>query len=201
VALRNEEVERALRSLKGVEYQVLLFAGGGYFAWEGWSSTKKKARDVEVKGPKGTYDFISKGGYADYDFRGADSKLPKEAWLAANAANVNKTMKFVKTNPLFAGTDWELALRIGHLMEPPPDVIFFMSDGTGGNAPAPILSFNAKHGKPVINTVAMQTTQGIKEFATIAEKTKGSFTIVDKNGKPIDGFEYLKNPGKFKGRL
>ena len=110
-------------------------------------------------------------------------------------------MKFVKTNPLFAGTDWELALRIGHLMEPPPDVIFFMSDGTGGNAPAPILSFNAKHGKPVINTVAMQTTQGIKEFATIAEKTKGSFTIVDKNGKPIDGFEYLKNPGKFKGRL
>jgi len=107
----------------------------------------------------------------------------------------------VEKHPLFGGTDWELALRIGHLMEPAPDVIFFMSDGTGGNAPAPILSFNAKHGKPVINTVAMQTTAGLKEFATIAAKTKGSFTIVDKRGKPIDGFDFQKNPGKYKGRL
>ncbi len=200
VDLRNKEVERALKSLKGVQYQVLLFAGGGYYAWEGWSN-QRQGKDNIVKDPKGTYKFVSKGGYADYDFRGADSKLPKEKWLDANSTNVKKTMNVIKKHPLFGGTDWELALRIGHVMEPSPDVIFFMSDGTGGNAPAPILSFNSKHGKPVINTVAMQTTAGLKEFSTIAQKTKGSFTIVDKKGKPIDGFDFQKNPAKYKGRL
>lgn len=201
VSLRNNEVERALKSLKGVQYQVILFAGGGYYAWPGWSTGPRKGMDVEVKGPKGSYKFVSKRGYADYDFRGADSKLPREAWVDSTPANVKKTMDIIKKHPLFVGTDWELALRIGHLMTPPPDVIFFMSDGSGGNAPAPILAFNRKHGKPVINTVAMQTIQGMKEFAEIAKRTEGSFTIVDKKGKPIDGFDYQKNPGKYKGRL
>lgn len=202
VALRNKEVERALKSLKGVQYQVILFAGGGYYAWPGWSAKGvARTKNVEVVGPKGSYTFVSKNGYSDYDFRGAESRLPREGWVEANAANVKKTMDIIKKHPLFVGTDWGLALQIGHLMEPPPDVIFFMSDGTGGNAPAPILAFNAKHGKPVINTVAMQTVQGMKEFSEIAKKTEGSFTIVDKNGKPIDGFDYQKNPGKYKGRL
>lgn len=201
VKLRNAEVARALKSLRDVEYQVMLFAGGGYYAWPGWSCKKVGKRDNEIKGPDGTYRFISKGGYADYDFPGADSRLPKAPWLKANPDNVAKTMAVVTKHPLFGGTDWELALRIGHLLEPAPDVIFFMSDGTGGNSPPPILSFNAKHGKPVINTVAMQTVTGMKEFAAIARGTKGSFTIVDKKGKPIDGFEYQKNPEKFKGRL
>ena len=208
VKLRDNELERALKSLKGVQYQVILFAGGGYFADVGWSVKQggkpggggKGIHNI-VTGPKGTYKFESKKGWEDFDFVGADSRLPKAAWLEANAANVKRTMKIVKDHKLFGGTDWELALKIGHLLDPPPEAIFFMSDGTGGNSPPPILAINAKAGKPPINTVAMQTTKGIKEFAEIAKRTKGSFTIVDKKGQPIDGFEYIKNPGKFKGRL
>ena len=41
----------------------------------------------------------------------------------------------------------------------------------------------------------------MKEFSEIAKKSKGSFTIVEKQGKPIDGFQFQNNPGKFKGRL
>ena len=200
VNLRNDELEKALKGLKGVQYQVLLFAGGGYFASDGWSISTK-GKDNTVKGPGGTYQFISKGAYDDYDFKGADSSLPKGEWLATNAANVKKTMERIKKDKLFPGTDWGLALDIAHRMEPAPDVIFFMSDGSGGNAPAPILKTNAKYGKPPINMVAMQTTQGSKEFAEIARKTGATFIIVDKKGKPIDGFEYLANPEKFKGRI
>ena len=203
VQLRNDELQRALSSLKGVQYQVLLFAGGGYYAWKGWSLKADKGHKVNtVTGPKKTtHKFLMVKGFGDYKFDGADSKLPREEWLNASSANVKETMKHVKANKLFGGTDWELALRIGHLMKPAPDVIFFMSDGTGGNNPPPILAMNSKHGKPVINTVAMQTTQGMDQFAEIAKKTKGSFTIVDKKGKPIDGFDFKKNPGKYKGRL
>ena len=201
VKLRNDELEKALKSLKGVEYQVLLFAGGGYYASKGWSLEKAQGRDNTVKGPKKTYFFKSVKGYGDYEFRGADSGLPKAEWLKSSASNVKATMDRVKKDKLFGGTDWGVALDIAHAMDPPPDVIFFMADGTGGNAPAPILKVNAKKGKPPINMVAMQTTAGMKEFAEIAKKTKGSFTIVDKKGKPIDGFEFQKDPEKFKGRL
>ncbi len=201
VQLRNAELKRTLSSLKGVQYQVILFAGGGYFASKGWSIKPLKGRSNIAKGPKGSYKFISVRGYADYKFDGPSSKLPREAWLTANSANIKATMKIVTSHKLFGGTDWGLALEIGHMMKPAPDVIFFMSDGTGGNSPPPILKVNSKNGKAVINTVAMQTATGMAQFAEIAKKTKGSFTIVDRKGKPIDGFEYIKNPGKFKGRL
>lgn len=201
VKLRNDELEKALKSLKGVEYQVLLFAGGGYYASKGWTLQKAQGRDNTIKGPKKTYFFKSVKGFGDYEFRGADSGLPKAEWLKSSASNVKATMDRVKKDRLFGGTDWGVALDIAHAMDPPPDVIFFMADGTGGNAPAPILKVNAKYGKPPINMVAMQTTAGMKEFSEIAKKTKGSFTIVDKKGKPIDGFEFQKDPEKFKGRL
>ncbi|MEM7600573.1 MAG: hypothetical protein AAF357_04065 [Verrucomicrobiota bacterium] len=200
VKLRNDELEKALKGLNGVQYQVLLFAGGGYYASEGWSLSTKRTDNV-VKGPDGTYVFKRVGGYSNYDFEGADSRLPKAEWLPSNAANVKKTMDRVKKDELFHGTDWGLALDIAHRMDPAPDVIFFMADGTGGNNPEPILRTNEKYGKPPINMIAMQTTSGSKEFAAIARRTKGTYIIVDKRGKPIDGFEYLKNPGKFKGKI
>ncbi|MEM1444075.1 MAG: hypothetical protein AAGF67_17140, partial [Verrucomicrobiota bacterium] len=200
VELRNEELEKAIKGLKGVQYQVLLFAGGGYYASEGWSVARQGQHNL-VKGGGGQYLFKKVGGYSDYDFDGADSRLPQGEWLESTAVNVKKTMERVKKDKLFGGTDWELALDIAHRMDPPPDVIFFMADGTGGNAPAPILKTNSKYGKPPINMVAMQTTAGSKQFAEIAKKTGGTYIIVDKKGKPIDGFEYLEDPGKFKGRI
>ncbi len=201
VELRNNELEKALKSLKGVQYQVLLFAGGAYYASKGWSLKSQGNRLNTAKGPGGSWDFVSVGGAGNFDYKGAAEKLPKAEWLASTPSNVKRTMDIVEKDRLFYGTDWGLALDIGHRMDPPPDVIFFMSDGTGGNSPPPILAINSKFGRPPINTVAMQTTQGMAQFAEIAKKTKGSFTIVDKNGKPIDGFDYMKNPGKFKGRL
>lgn len=202
VELRNDELEKTLKSLQGVQYQVLLFAGGAYYAEKGWTNAGKGQQSNTVNDPRGkTYKFVSKGGWSDYEFDGPDSKLPKTGWLSANASNVKKTMDFVRRSKLFGGTDWELALKIGHHMEPTPDVIFFMADGTGGNSPPPILRLNKKFGSPQINTVAMQTQAGAKQFADVAKGTGGKYTIVDKRGKPIDGFEFLKDPGKFKGRL
>lgn len=201
VELRNDELEKALKSLKGVQYQVLLFAGGAYYASKGWSIKAGPGRSNIATGPKGTYDFKMVGGAGNYDFAGKKEDLPKAEWLSSTSSNVKKTMEIVKRDRLFFGTDWGLALDIAHYMDPPPDVIFFMADGTGGNTPGPILQVNSKNGKPPINMVAMQTTAGINQFAEIAKKTKGSFTIVDKKGKPIDGFDYMKDPSKFKGRL
>ena len=202
VELRNNELEKALKSLKGVQYQILLFAGGAYYGDKGWSMDRGGNRMNTAKGPGGaSYPFKSVGGAQDYEFDGPDSGMPKAEWIQASSANAKRTMDFIKGERLFYGTDWGLALDIAHRMEPAPDVIFFMADGTGGNTPGPILATNEKFGRPVINTVAMQTTKGMEQFAEVARETKGSYTIVDKNGEPIDGYDYLKNPGKYSGRL
>ena len=205
VNLTVEETTRALKGLKaGMQYQVIRFAGGGVFAWPGWKVDDKTVKfDNMVTDPNGKkYRFYSpKKGYADFEFDGPDSGLPKEKWLEVGSSNLKKTIDVLEERQTFLGTDWLMALKVGHGMEPPPDVIYFMSDGTGGNAPGPILSYNRSHGRPVINTFAMQTTKGAKEFAEVAAGTKGKFTIVLKGGDTIDGEAYLKDPSKFKDKI
>ncbi len=198
VRLRDTELQKTLKALpSSVQYQVLLFAGGGYYAQEGWS-VKKQGKNNLVSDPRGkTYLFKQKGDAGDYEFDGSDTRLPTEAWLQAIPANIDKTIKFIAKDELFGGTDWEVALRIAHYMDPPPDVIFFMADGTGGNAPKPILDVNRRKGSPVINTIAMQTKQGAQQFNQVANGTKGQFKIVLKGGKAIDGKEYFDNPAKY----
>ena len=56
---------------------------------------------------------------------------------------------------------------------------------------------NRRAGGPTINTVAMQTTAGSKEFAELAKRTQGAYTIVDRSGKPIDGLDFIANPEKY----
>ncbi len=205
VNLTVEETTRALKSLQaGMQYQVIRFAGGGVFAWPGWKVDDKTVKfDNLVTDPQGKkYRFYApKKNYTDFEFDGPDAGLPKEKWLDVGSANIKKTVDILEEKQTFLGTDWLMALKVAHGMDPPPDVIYFMSDGTGGNAPAPILSYNRAHGRPVINTFAMQTTQGAKEFAAVADGTKGKFMIVLKNGGTIDGADYLKDPAKYKNKI
>lgn len=202
--LTYSEMAKSLKGLvSGVKYQVILFAGGGYFAWPDWEVKSPIKFTNIVTSPEGEqFKFFSRRkNYGDYDFDGPDSKLPSAPWLDANPSNLEKTISVLKKKETFGGTDWLLALKIAHNLEPAPDVIYFMSDGTGGNAPGPILSYNKSHGKPTINTFAMQTKQGAKEFAAVAEGTGGEFTLVLKGGKTIAGKEYMKNPGKYASQL
>lgn len=196
VELRNNELERSLSTLKGVQYHVVLFAGPAFFAEKGWEAVNAN----RIIGPEKTYSFITKA-VDDFEFSGPPSALPRAKWRNATPENTKETMDYIRETDLIAGTDWEIAFRVGHYMEPPPDVIFFMSDGGGGNDPSPILATNAKRGSPVINTVSMQTKVGAAQFSAVAKGTGGKFTVVDKEGKAIDGDDYLRNPEKYADRL
>ena len=205
IKLRDDELEKTLKSLRNVDFQVLLFAGGAYYADKGWGLDPDKKK----KGKGGPEHFVSPSG--KYSFKGANLfefelldeknfKSPK--WKRATSSEVRKTIEFVRQSKKFSGTDWDNALRMGHMMKPPPDVIFFMSDGLDNKLDINgIISNSKRYGRPKINCVAMQTAKGADKFAGIAEKSRGTYTIVDKNGEPIDGFEYRKDPLSFAGRL
>ncbi|MDF1753722.1 MAG: hypothetical protein P1U89_13160 [Verrucomicrobiales bacterium] len=204
IKLRDDELEKTLKTLKNVEFQVLLFAGGAYFADKGWGekpkSKKGKYGPEHFESPKGSYSFSSTSLFDFTLLDEKDFKTPK--WKKSTSSEVRQTVKFVKDSTKFTGTDWDNALRMGHMMDPPPDVIFFMSDGLDNKLNIKeILRNNKKYGRPKINCVAMQTAKGADKFGDIAKGSRGSYTIVDKDGEPIDGFEYMKDPGSFAGRL
>ncbi len=182
--LRDNELKKALYGLpKEVQYQVILFGGGALFAEPGWSS-KRIGDDLEVSHRNKRYLFTPFRGDTDWKFKGEDRDLPRSRWLNVTRTNINNSLSMLPKIEEFYGTDWSIALQVAHQMEPSPDVIYFMSDGTGGNATRPILEVNRKLGRPVINTFAMQTTNGAKQFFEIANKTGGEFMIIDGSGKP-----------------
>lgn len=205
VELRNQELNRALRGLRGVEYQVLLFAGGAYFAEEGWGVHPKdragRYGPEKYESPDGDYEFVAKSLFS-FHLVGDEDKFPAPKWKKADPITIRKSIEFVEKSKLFSGTDWDNALRIAHLMDPPPDVIFFMSDGLDSELDTSSIIRNSnRNGRSKINSIAMQTKEGAENFAEIADRTGGTYTIVDKNGEPIDGFDYMDNPEKYKGRL
>ena len=205
IKLRDDELEKTLKSLRNVEYHILLFASGGYYAEKGWGvDLKNKAGGrghTHFFAPWGKYTFKELGGLHSYEMNDAD-KFKSPAWLKSDSATVRRTLRFVRESKKFIGTDWDNALKMGFKMNPPPDVIFFMSDGRDSKLDLnSIMSAGRKAGKPKINCVAMQTAQGAELFAGIAKKSRGAYTIVDKDGEPIDGFEYMKDPASFAGRL
>ncbi|MCB1065285.1 MAG: hypothetical protein KDN20_20505 [Verrucomicrobiae bacterium] len=204
VALRDAELEKALKALPAsVQYQVILFAGGCLFAEKGWKyDGGGRGNRYNIIDPKGNkYPFVAKNGAFDWEFDGPDSKMPRERWRPATSSNVKGTMEVIREIKKFYGTDWELALKMGHLMDPPPDVIFFMSDGNSKIDLQNILKLNQARGRPKVNTFAMQTSAGAKDFNDIAEGTRGNFVIVLGDGKTINGKDYLRNPGKYAAEL
>ncbi|MDF2376203.1 MAG: tetratricopeptide repeat protein [Verrucomicrobiales bacterium] len=196
VKLRNEELQRALNGIRGAQYQVLLFAGGAFFAEEGWgidpANSGGSHGPTHFVSPHGKYKFSSKSIH-DFNLAGPDSDFTPASWKRANSLNIRKSIEFVKKSKLFTGTDWDMALELAHMMKPPPDVIFFMSDGLDSElSVSDILRNSRRNGNPKINVVAMQTDQGAEGFSEIAKGSKGSYTIVNLDGEVLDGFESPK---------
>ncbi|MEM6280340.1 MAG: hypothetical protein AAF733_12740 [Verrucomicrobiota bacterium] len=193
VKLRDEELQRALNGIRGAQYQVLLFAGGAYFAERGWgldpANTGGSHGPTHFVSPNGKYEFSSESVH-NFNLKGPDSDFTPAPWKRANSVNIRKSVEIVRRSKLFTGTDWDMALEMAHMMDPPPDVIFFMSDGLDSElSVSDILRTSRRKGRPKINVVAMQTDQGALGFAGIAEGSKGTYTIVNLDGEVLDGFD------------
>ena len=197
------EMDKSLKAFKpGVQYQVLLFAGGAFYAVPGWSASNQK-KDATIQDPKGNkYRFKSVGGYSNYRYESSDSRLPTTGWLDVNPKNAKTTMDILRGTKLYGGTDWRWPFKMAMNMDPPPDVVFFMADGTGGADPATILSYSKKKNRSVqINMFAMETVAGAREMAKIAGDTKGAHKIILRSGKTIDGAMAIKDPREAAARI
>ena len=197
IELRDRELRKSLKQLTSATYHVLIFGGGAYFAEKGWGANA--IDPLSYHSPESEYRFsLVDTGFALTD----PSSFKPPGWLKADSKQILATLREVRRSGVLFSTDWDNALRMGHMMEPPPDVIYFMSDGKDPELDIDaIVENNRKRGKPRINCLAMQTGFGAAEFAEIARRSGGQFLIVDKRGKPIDGSDYLLDPEKYSRRL
>lgn len=189
------------------EYQVILFAGGARFASDDWSVDAKHKYDRIIMHRRKKFRFYSPtDSYMDYAFEGKDDELPKERWISANPHNVKRTMENLEQKKTWGGTDWRWGFKMAMNMDPPPKVIFFMTDGLmnkAGEAVDVILDYNknVRKSNTQFNTLLMHTKAGTEHMAKLAKESSGRFTMVFNDGSSVDGDTYFKDPKKYDAML
>lgn len=187
--LMRKELTKSIGGLSGgVNYQMIYFSGPAWVAGSelpGYHHSKMKAT---VKGKGGhKYDWTGKGLYR---WTPKGKRQPVE-WLSVTSGNIAESLKIIKDTNLCGGTDWENPLIMAIEMEPPPQLIFFMTDGAieGRDMMALTKDLGAKASKRgvVINTIAMMEPKAEAPMADLAKRTGGQFTIIGKDGKAKPG--------------
>lgn len=188
-ALMREELTKSVSGLSGgVKYQMIYFSGPAWVAGSEMPGFKYTSNKATVKGKGGyKYEWTGKGLH---DWTPKGKRQPVE-WLDITSGNLAESLKIIKETPLSGGTDWENPLLMAIDMEPPPQIIFFMTDGAvGGRDMMKLtddLASKANKNGITVNTVAMMEPKANEPMANLAKKTGGSFTIIGKNGKATPG--------------
>lgn len=158
--LMRTELKRSVSDLKpGMMYQLIFFAGRPWVA--GDKAPKKKAAKQ-------------------------DGDVQRAEWMTATPEQIGKSVELVLETGLTGGTHWEPALDMAMTMDPPPQMIFFMTDGTTGGDPVAVaerVAEKAKSAGITINTVAMMEPKAEEAMKQLARRTGGQFSMIGQDGK------------------
>lgn len=87
-------------------------------------------------------------------FNNIAEPMPHHTWVKAGGSDAQKIKTWVNTINSRGGTNPVPAFDLAFRLNPPPDVIFFMTDGIFANtAPAKVVEFNGSPRKSVVNTI------------------------------------------------
>jgi hypothetical protein len=165
-----------------MNYQMIFFAGPAWVAGDQVAMPKGRGSATVTAG-RATYDWVCGGTAHDWAPKGK-KQVPE--WARSGGGASKQALELIANTRLVWGTNWEPALAMAISMNPPPDVIFFMTDGvTGGDAEALAkdIAAKAKSKKITINTVAMMEPRAEQAMKDLAKRTGGQFTVIDKGGK------------------
>ncbi|MFC7339587.1 hypothetical protein ACFQY0_20525 [Haloferula chungangensis] len=181
--LMRKELTKSVEQVKvGMQFQMIFFAGPSWVAASEVNMAKgNRSAVVSLQGEE--YDW--KGGKGAHNWS-PSGKKQKAEWLPASPSTRNEALKLVKDTRLIYGTNWENPLDMAIAMEPPPQMIFFMTDGVVGGdmvALAKRIGHRAKTKGITINTVAMMEPRAAAAMKELAKRTGGQFSMVEKNGK------------------
>ncbi|MEM9479281.1 MAG: hypothetical protein AAGA58_06415 [Verrucomicrobiota bacterium] len=184
----KEELNKSLKRLpSSVNYQVIFFSGPAWFAADSYAAARDGGH-IASGGKKFNWSN-SRGGAGDFEPDDGLEAYSKAAgkWLQATKTNLTRTRSQIEAVPKSFGTDWEWPLLLALNLKPKPDIIYFLTDGNVGGAEQMIekvVGLNKKLPGPKtkINTISMMEPSATVHLMSLADKTKGKFSIVDEDG-------------------
>jgi len=200
-AVVKNELYKALENIGGNGMATVLFFSGP--VWRPDQDAVEVRDDWEGSNGKGW--FLKEG-----------EEGPNPRWFYPDTDNLKAMERMIYQTPTTFGTDWYHPLKFVLEMEPPPDVVFFMTDGnvpTSSSEKTLKMVEDLQEGNIVIHTVVLGLSeQRAEPLKTISEITKGDFRnytqeeLADMNSKlpeppttfsskSIDYLEEKKRPG------
>lgn len=183
--LMRAELTKSVSGLApGTKYQMIFFSGPAWVAGSDVTIGRQGDNgEGTVKGKVGhTYEWTGKGAH-DWKPRG---KRQEVEWLDVTSNQLSDSLETIKESRLVFGTDWTNPLEMAFDMEPPPQIVFFMTDGSmsGRNMASLSKSLASKAKKDiVVNAIALMEPKAEEAMLDLAKRTGGVFTIVEKGGK------------------
>jgi hypothetical protein len=180
--LMRQELERSVRQLSPLmHFQLIFFSGPVWIAGD--------TVDMNL----GNKDAVVRHGDTEYKWEAGKTpgswenkgKKPEAEWMTASPEAIDLAATRIQKTPLQYGTHWVSPLEMALAMTPPPDVIFFMTDGASAattERDIDRIGSRARSRKTVINTMALMEPDAEAGMKELARRSKGRFTIIDSTG-------------------
>ena len=182
--MRDELCESLQMMKNGLQIGMVFFGGPAWVAGDKIQMDKgRKSAVVTAKGGK-KFKWKTPGSAHDWKHDGPKQKVP---WRTIDDGEVKKLQKIVRETPLFWGTIWHHPLHMVLDMEPAPQTVYFMTDGSarGSDKWAKEIGEKAKKMGVVVNCVALMHPKAKKDLQTIADMTGGQLTMVNEKGQRV----------------
>ena len=148
-----------------------------------------KIADLKKQLLKTLSELDRQGEFYIFFFNFGTTAMPHPTWLKAGAPETDRIRTWIESRTAGGGTLPEPAFEAAFKLSPPPDVIFFMTDGLiPATVPARVVALNKSTPKVIVNTI-MFTQPGKGKFIPkggilreedalkrIAEQSGGTFT-------------------------
>ncbi|MFD0894344.1 hypothetical protein KBB96_06765 [Luteolibacter ambystomatis] len=180
--LMRKELAASVSGLSPLsKFQLIFFSGPAWVAGDAVVGDNQSGK-VEVQSPKGEkFKWeAEKSWTGEWKTLG---RRQRPEWADATNEMKETAARRIQETKLSYGTCWAPSLEMALAMEPPPDVIFFMTDGVAENTEMRTIIAKAKTKGTVINTIAMMEPAAGEDMKKLAHGTGGKFTIVEENGQ------------------
>ena len=180
--LMREELTRSVSELPpGVVYQLIFFAGPG---WVAGDQVQVRGKKATVTSGKDKYEWETSHSYGQWDVAGKKVQTP--VWRSVTTQNIEESLKHIKNTQLVLGTVWMPPMEMALRMDPPPQVIYFMTDGiVGGRDVVQLAKDIAKLARSKgtrVNTIALMEPKAREAMITLANETGGEALMVREDG-------------------
>jgi hypothetical protein len=180
--LMRAELAKSIGQLHPTQdYQLIFFAGP---VWVGGSVVRmaddqKSAVVIAEGGAEHEWTSINVGNWE------MSGRKQEASWLRADKTNLHRSISIISETELVYGTYWKPAIELALAMQPPPEVVYFMTDGIVSKKVYETideLSRTARRRGTIINTISMMEPDAADAMRALAKQSGGAFTMVNADG-------------------